>query len=302
MSSQPEPALDNTCAFSPSNQSALTFLREVSAIYTNRFWFYFRMMVPAIVFGYIAVYATSTKAYAMARHAYLVGGGLNSGEAWAATALKTSGYLVSWLLYSFSFAAICAAIRTDHNGGNPEFEASFTVARRKTAQIFGAASVLFILTCLAFVLSILVGSLHAIVLRDWQSLPQIVSFSVMYIVMLTLLTCISRLALSVPAIVLDSLPIKRAMFLSDALTEGRNLALSLLLLESLGGAYLAFKVPFVCADLVWQLSPFSSPDWLGYVLLALGMSGSALIQPSLFIGLAHLYEAEHDAGTRRHSC
>ncbi len=98
------------------------FVQEVFRIYRGHFWFFMKLVCPAVVVGYIAVLMGRNEAWEIARHLPRDGRALLShqtdfAEIWLS---NTLGYLVSWMAFSFSFGAICFVV-SQIDAISPEF-------------------------------------------------------------------------------------------------------------------------------------------------------------------------------------
>jgi hypothetical protein len=98
------------------------------------------------------------------------------------------------------------------------------------------------------------------------------------------LLLVSRFGLAMPAVVLDDYRVGAAMFRSDELTEGKWLTLSVLLLKSVLGGYIAAMLPFWVATWIWEYVQL--PAWF---LTLSSYIGVTLVEPFIFIGFALLY-------------
>lgn len=97
----------------------------------------------------------------------------------------------------------------------------------------------------------------------------------------------SRLALAVPAVVLDDCRVGQAMFRSEELTEGKWLALAALLAKSIIGGYVAAMAPFWVSSFIPVTVPL--PPWFPWILTIASPMGVAVVEPAMFVGFALLY-------------
>jgi hypothetical protein len=279
---QPAPALDNEQAIQPAAATTLAFLRSTSATYQENLGLFVRILSPAVLLGYIAVFVTSAKSQEMIRELVATQRLDDYGTLVAAGMVRQGGMFVSWLLYSFAFVATCAAVRTLNAGETPSADAAYAQARERIGAMLLIAILLFLLAIFAAVVAIFVGNffprIRALNASNW----------IFYTIMVLGWTGVAKLSLAFPAAVLDRVSLKQAFFLSDELTAGRNLILFVLLLETLGGSYLAHQIPYVMSEWIWGTGIW--PDWVSYATLACAILGGALVQPNLFVSLARLYE------------
>jgi hypothetical protein len=101
------------------------------------------------------------------------------------------------------------------------------------------------------------------------------------------LLIVSRFGLTVPAFILERCSVKQSFFRSDELTERCWTILALLLLESVGGSYLAYVFPQWFASVA--IMHGVAPSWIGWAALVLGLLLGVFLQPHLLVGFALLY-------------
>jgi hypothetical protein len=211
-------------------------------------------------------------------------------EMWAA---KFSGWLVSWLVYCFVFAGVCVAVQDIELGLPASAEGSLEVVRAKLRPVIRLSLLLFVILIAAMVLAMAISAF--LIYTSFQHNIPLTSKTTFWSgVILACLAYLvtSRFALAMPAVVLDSMKIRHAMFCSDELTAGHWSILAVLLLESIGGSYLAAVAPYYVAQVLFRYMP--APTWLPLALYGLAILGGALIQPTMFIGFAVLYLHEKD--------
>jgi hypothetical protein len=275
--------------FDPTPPSPREFLGRAARLYHRHFWLFVKLTAPAVILGYIAVVSSKQEGREIQRY-------LSSGpkilsyriafvEIWAA---RFVGYLVSWIVYCFSFGAVCIAVRELQSGATAGFEECFAPIRERLSPFFRLSLLLFVLlpvaglvaaalaTGIAWLLYQVDGHLSYITIR----FVSVVSVGCAVLVL-------SRFSLAIPALVLDNFKVAQSMFKSDALTEGQWLILAALLTESVAGSYVAGLSPFWLAARLPVSVPL--PFWYSWGLTALSGFGIALVQPNMFIGFALLY-------------
>jgi hypothetical protein len=91
----------------------------VLRVYRDQFWFFIKLVAPAVVVGYIAVLMGRNEGREIARQllrvpiSEIMRHRTEFVEIWLA---NSTGYLVSWMAFSFSFGAICFAVDQWWNG------------------------------------------------------------------------------------------------------------------------------------------------------------------------------------------
>ena len=99
------------------------FFGEILGMYRQHFILFIRFLVPATIFGYIAVISAGDKAQEIVRR-------LPQGPAMLehhvelieSFLIRFAGWMVSWVVYCFAFAGISIAVRDIHCGTAPKSE------------------------------------------------------------------------------------------------------------------------------------------------------------------------------------
>ena len=115
----------------------------------------------------------------------------------------------------------------------------------------------------------------------------ILIWAVSYVLVGLALLVASRFFLAVPAVILDDFSVGRALLRSDELTQGKWLALGVLLAKSLIGGYVAGMCPFWLASFVRVSVPL--PSWFPWILTIASIIGVTVVEPTMFVGFALLY-------------
>ena len=199
-----------------------------------------------------------------------------------------SGYVVSWMAFSISFAAICFAVDRVVVGSVPSVADSVGKVRERTGSLLRLSLMLFGLCLVAeaagFIFSgAIFWALHEREVHLTVFAVQVVSFGSVGLA----LVVFSRFGLAIPAFIMGNCRVGQAIFRSDELTQGKWLTLAVLLFKSLVGGYAAGMCPFWFAS--WILSDIPLPSWFPWVLTAASITAVTIVEPTLFIGLALLY-------------
>jgi small-conductance mechanosensitive channel len=161
------------------------------------------------------------------------------------------GYLISWLLYSFSFAAVCVAFKEIESGEEPSAEECFSPVRDRSGTFLRLTFSLYALLIFALVVASAAGFLLVTTIHKFSmSLTAGSSYWIGAVCIGLAMLAVSRFGLAMPAVVLDRYSLTKALFRSDELTEGCWGILALLLAESVGSSYIATKLEFWLARLV----------------------------------------------------
>jgi hypothetical protein len=282
-----EPELLRNGASAPyTPESPGNFVREVVSVYHRHFWFFARLIAPAVIAGYLAVMSGRHESREIARHLprgiEMLTHKKEIFEMWLA---NVAGYLVSWLAFCFSFGAICVGVDRLMAGLAVAPSDCFIEVRRRVSPFLRLSLVLFLLCAVGTVVSdLLLASLfwlsHRYGLHQSLLTSQIVYFSFAGLILLAL----SRFGLAMPALVIDDCRLAQSLFRSDELTEGKWTVLAILLAKSLIGGYVAGMLPFWLAGWLW---PYLRLPW--WSLSITSVAAVIAIEPYMFIGFAMLY-------------
>jgi hypothetical protein len=276
----------------PSHPSGVGgFVEEVLRVYRDQFWFFIKLVAPAVVVGYIAVRMGRNEGREIARQllrvpiSEIVRHRTEFVEIWLA---NSAGYLASWMAFSFSFGAICFAVDQIRAGITPSVTDSFGAISHRLGSFLRLSLLLLFLVLLAKGAGGLLLDWVFWALRQEQVLPGNFAIWVMTFGLACLaLLVMSRFGLAIPALLLDDYPVGQAMFRSDELTEGKWLTLAVLLAKSLIGGYVAGMSPFWLASFIPAHAQL--PSWFPWTLTTASIAGVTVVEPTMFIGFALLY-------------
>jgi hypothetical protein len=273
---------------SPNSYQTHEFLAEVLRVYHSQLVFFLKLIAPAVIGSYITVWYSRYLTREMAERLFQTDGSSFTAmypELWA---LAFTRYFISWSLFFFAFGAICTAISQIDCGETPSVRGSFAGLWKSKKPFLQLCIVLFLFALVAYgivgaLVGVLVwgsGELH-IHLSHWVLLIAPFIFgSFLYLVL-------SRLALAVPAVLLDRSRVWPAIFRSDELTEGEWPGLMALLTKSLIGGYIAGNFPYWFGP--WVASHVPTFSWFPSMQAALSLIAVMLVEPPMFIGFALLY-------------
>jgi hypothetical protein len=227
------------------------FVSDVLGVYHHQFWFFIKLTAPAVAIGYFAIIMGRDEGREIARNlprgTEILG---NTTGMLQILFVTFSGYVVSWMAFSISFAAICSGVGQIAVGGVPTVADSFAKVRERTSSFLSLALLLFVLFLVAQAAALLLSVglywvLHQRQVHLTAFTFQVVSFGPVGLV----LVVFSRFGLAIPAFILGNYKVGQAMFVSDELTEGKWLTLAALLAKSLIGGIRLRHVPVLAGIL-----------------------------------------------------
>jgi hypothetical protein len=279
-----------TATSGPHSHAVGEFLAEVLRTYHGDFWFFLKLMSPAVVLGFVAVMMGRNEGREIARHlprgVEILEHKAEIYEIWFANSM---GYFASWMAFCISFGAVCSVVSQIEAGIAVSIANSLAAVRER----MGA----FIRLSLLLLFLLLVGA-GAIELLYWAGVFWVSkqlhvhpsSFALQFVpfgLMFGFLLLLSRFGLAMPAVILDNFRVGQAMFRSDELTEGEWLTLAGLLAKCVIGGYVAGRCPFWLAS--WIPANIPLPSWFPWVLTVASVAAVTVVEPTMFIGFALLY-------------
>jgi hypothetical protein len=272
-----------------SAPAAIPFVHEVARLYHRNARLFLKILLPAACFGYVILFLLFQKADDILRTLPRGPAILQyKGELLKQAALRICGLSLEWLLYCFAFAAMSVAVARLVSGDPVFAEDCFAPVRERMAVFLRVTAVLGALVAISFLCTLAVLVWAAIA---WSAKHKSLSrqgwstFSLC--VWALLLWGIARFGLAMPIIVLGRGTARGAFKKSYRLTASCSSILALLLLESIGGSYIAYLIPLW----IWRaayLRGFASL-WTLWVATILGLLAGLLLQPHALVGFALLY-------------
>ena len=266
----------------------LPFVREVASLYHRNAWLFLKMLLPAAIFGCCALILCTNRADEISRQ---LPRGLaildHKTDVMEAAAFRYGGFLADWVFYSFALAAMTVAVRKLADGEVVEAEECFKPVRERLLSFLPLSIALWLLTFTASLLSVVLFGLLST--RSGAILQWSARYAVLggFALMFPGLLLISRFGLAIPALIVEECSVKQSFFRSDELTEGCWTILAILLLESVGGSYLAYLLPQWLAAVAYAHG-FALP-WLSWAAVAVGLLLGVVLQPHMLVGFALLH-------------
>lgn len=201
--------------------------------------------------------------------------------------LRFGGFFVDWLLGCFILAAIATAVNSlDVNDGNEVWRRdSYQRAREHSWALLLTAAFTF---CAFLAGTVAVGVVVAAVIRDvgWAHFSRF-NMSATLIGYVLVASIVSWFGMAIPLILSGDIRVWAALKRSMRLSNGYEVFLLLLVVESVVGSYAAWYA--VHYGLTF-LFPFRLQDtaWYGWIIYGVSILASAAVQPPMFIGFSLL--------------
>ena len=238
--------------------------------------------MPPVVFSSLAILATNNQFHAMLAH--LPRGrelSFHFQEILAASAVRLSGFLVSWIVNVFGFAAVSVAVERVLRGERPSAEECYAPARERAGSIVVLALILLGFVTLA---AFGAGIIGYAAFRLSQSMMNPLS----WLVLIAGSTVAATYALAVPAILFEGLSIRAALRRSDFLTGSSFGQLFALVAESFAAGYVtAFLTWWIAGIVAERIGWTASTTWIAWTCATYGVAMADLV---LLIGLSVLYQ------------
>jgi len=205
--------------------------------------------------------------------------------------LNIAGWAVSWIALSFAFACTCAIAPQITRNESFSASAACQIVLRRFASFLKISLSLFLVFGILFALgeALTTAAIFRFLGNFLFRYPTL-SFAWSLCVYAAIGLVVSRFALAVPAVVLDSIKVGQSFFYSDELTEKKWIILAILLVKSVLGGYVAGMLPF------WLAGSLPVPEyiwatwWFSWVLTGASILAVSWVEPIMFIGFALLYE------------
>ncbi len=279
MNPLPEPVLLGDEVPSP-----LAFVRDVASLYHRNAWPFLKLLLPAALFGYLAVFLSTQKADDILR--YIPRGDIlnHKSEVLESDAFRIGGLLLNWLLYCFAFSGIAVAVFKLVDRERAVAEECFGPIREQLGSFFRLSLILALLLAIAFMAAGIVGVvLYVEFLTHTKPVSILLGWTIVFLSSLA----VTRFGLALPALVRERCGVGRSLGRSVELTEGCWTILALLLLESIGGSYLIYQLVIKLVN-----TPFVhrfAPEELRWAAVVLSLLLGVLLQPHILVGFALLY-------------
>lgn len=270
------------------------FVREVASLYHRNAWLFLKMLLPAAIFGYFALYLCLSRANEIERRLpHGIQALQHKPELMEAKAFRFAGFTADWIFYCFAFAGMTVAVRKLDDGESVEAEHCFQPVRDRLLPFLSLSFMLWVLTAVACLVSMGLFTFLWIRFPDalrWVSRQRLL---LGFVGMFPGALFASRFGLAIPALILEKCSINQSFFRSDELTYDCRTILAILMLESVGGSYIAYLFPQWLLRLAFAHS--FTPVWLSWAAVAVGLLLGVLLQPHMLVGFALLHARRADA-------
>ena len=265
------------------------FIEEVLVLYRRNRWPLLKLIFPAVLLSYISVlvgrYVSRPLMHEL--HSYIGSPHFSVilREVWFITSMS---YLVSWIAYCASFAAICSVVDQYYaEVGISETNPFFSLKGRLGRWIRVSLLLLFLLAAVIAATSFASAWIFRFLKQHFGSLNYLMNLAVFYLPTSFGLLLLARFGLAIPAVILDDCTVSQSMFRSDQLTAGKWRILTVLVSKAVIGGYLGGMLPFWLAGFI----PHSVdlPSWFGWLLTCASLAAVTAVEPVIFIGFALLY-------------
>jgi hypothetical protein len=262
--------------------STSEFLVGVTRTYREHFWLFFTLIAPAAVLSFYLVLRVRERAISALYLSFQLGSRSMEATLAEARLIGYATYFASWIFFCIAYAGIASAVVRLGSGQTPSIHHCFAnLSNRKWPFLKISALLFFLLGIAVFFKNLVVGGFFLLFTREALSWTgRLFEYAITLIVM----AAVSRLALAIPIVLHDAVGARDSLFRSDELTEGRWIALFVLVFKSVWGAYILGKLPFWFAG--WTSEYFHFRSW--FLTLA-SVTAVALVEPFMFIGFSLMY-------------
>jgi hypothetical protein len=296
----PEPTLDGPDSSLLARPA--DFVAAVLRLCKKHFWLFFQFTLPATMVSALFTLLARDQVRDITR--YLPRGAGLAQHQWEILQmglLTYSSFALSWIVFSFSFAAISVVVLEIAKKSEPTIARTMRSVSERKGVILGLSIVLFLGFILVEAAVFAVNLVVIYALHRMNHKPSPFAVQMMSIVAYAIGALIlSRLAISVPVVVSEDCSVRQSLFRSDELTQGKWIELASLLFKSIVGGYIAAYLPFWLSG--FFLARLSLPSWFSWLLFAFSIVGVSSVDIPMFVGFAALYAKPAIADSKRQEC
>jgi hypothetical protein len=269
-------------------------LHEVFILYRKQFARWFGVTAPSSLLAAVVLLMADGKIRAI--YSGIPRGEIqyHSGEVAEAFVVRFGSFFVSWLLGCFTLAAITTIVSGLDVGEGDEVWISDSQQRAR--EHFGQLFVAALLTFGLFLAGMAVVSFIEVTVGRVLSPAHFMRYNFAAALAGTVIVAsiVSWFGIAIPLILRDNIGAFAALKKSVRASNGYEVFLFLLIIESVVGGYVAWYATHYGFALLLPAS-FKYGGWYGWVVYFVAVLAAAAIEPPLFIGLSLLADAKNRA-------
>ncbi|HWH56838.1 MAG TPA: hypothetical protein VN682_04350 [Terriglobales bacterium] len=199
-----------------------------------------------------------------------------------------------WICYCFALVGVCVLVARMKDLNASSYGSEFSVIREHPANFLKSATLFFLVLAIAFVGMIMIVTGTTELQLQFKIPFFIYESPVVWILSMALISAvIVRWILAVPIATLIGLPFRKALRLSDQLTDGVSIPLWICVMESEIVGYIAAILPFWLAAIVLSGASLTKPEY--YIIEVFSFISFALSQAPLMISIGLILEEKRIA-------
>lgn len=265
-------------------------LQTVHRLYHRQFLRWFGIIAPTSLLAGLVLMLADIRIREIFRNIPRGEVALHIADIAAAGALRYGSFLLSWLLGCFALAAIATVLsqgETEENAAVWKHD-SYERARQNLGAIFLAGLLMF---CLFLTGTVVCTLLWTSVIRSVGRSRFEFNYVFVLLVYMVIGSIVSWLGVAIPLIVGGKIRLGAALKKSVKLSNGYEVALFLLVVESAVGGLVAWYVTLHGLRLIVP-DQLRYTAWYGWFVNIVGVLASAAVDPPLFLGLSLLANPE----------
>jgi len=213
-----------------------------------------------------------------------------------AGALRYGSFFTSWFLGCFALAAIATVANGLEKGEREDVWISDSFQRAR--EHFGALLLTAVVTFTIFLVGMAALEFVVLVLIKavgWERFSRF-NYGVTLVVVLVVSSIVSWFGMAIPLILSDGLGVWAALKRSLKISNGYEVFLVLLVVESSLGSYLAWYAAHYGLTFLFPVQ-LQNAAWYGWTVYGVTILASAAVQPPMFIGFSLLAGGQQASST-----
>ena len=268
-------------------------IHDVFVVYQQHFGRWFAITTPTSLTASLVLYLADEHVRTIFRNSSRIWVGPHIADLALAGALRFGSFFLAWLLGCFALGAISSAfIEPSRDDENVWYHDSHQRAR----EHLGALLVVALLTFCAFAAGGLAfGFIELMFFRvaHWSHFSEL-NYPIVLAGVTVIASIVSWFGMAIPLILREDIGAWSAMKRSVKLSDGYEVFLFLLVIESVVGSCVGWYATHYGLVLLFPAS-VRQESWYGWLIYFVSILASAAVQPPMFLGFSLLAYSDHNS-------